>query len=59
MASAATSAALLHLGRRLPRAAAHPWERTTHAGRTVTLLEGPAWVGGAVGGALAGLTLGA
>jgi UDP-N-acetylmuramyl pentapeptide phosphotransferase/UDP-N-acetylglucosamine-1-phosphate transferase len=59
LVSAATSAALLRIGQRLPRASAQPWERTNHAGRPVTLLEGPAWVGGAVGGALAGAALGA
>lgn len=44
---------LLHLSRRLPAAARGPWERVNHAGRAVTLLEGPAWVGGAVLGVAA------
>ncbi|XGX80466.1 hypothetical protein LQK93_03304 [Terrabacter sp. BE26] len=34
----------------MPLVAREPWARTNHAGRTVTLLEGPAWVGGALGG---------
>ena len=31
-----------------------PWERINHAGRPVTLLEGPSWVGGALAGVAAG-----
>jgi UDP-N-acetylmuramyl pentapeptide phosphotransferase/UDP-N-acetylglucosamine-1-phosphate transferase len=38
----------------LAPAVREPWERTNHAGRPVTLLEGPAWVGGAVAGIAAG-----
>ncbi|WP_343988262.1 hypothetical protein [Terrabacter terrae] len=50
MSSAVGSWALLRLGRRMPSAAREPWARTNHAGRTVTLLEGPSWVGGALAG---------
>jgi len=50
VSSAVASWALLRLGRRMPSAAREPWGRTNHAGRTVTLLEGPAWVGGALTG---------
>ncbi|GAA1990169.1 hypothetical protein GCM10009817_35220 [Terrabacter lapilli] len=49
---------LLRLSRRLPAAARGPWERVNHAGRAVTLLQGPAWVGGAVLGAAAAGALG-
>ena len=52
--SAAGSWAVLRLSRRLAPAVREPWERTNHAGRRVTLLEGPAWVGGAVAGIAAG-----
>ena len=52
--SAAGSWAVLRLSRRLAPAVREPWERTNHAGRPVTLLEGPAWVGGAVAGIAAG-----
>jgi UDP-N-acetylmuramyl pentapeptide phosphotransferase/UDP-N-acetylglucosamine-1-phosphate transferase len=57
-ASAAASWAAHRIARRLPAAIAAPWERTNHAGRTVTLLEGPAFVAGALTGALTGATLG-
>lgn len=50
--AAATSRTLLRVCRRLPSRVREPWERTNHAGATVTLLEGPAWVGGAVAGAV-------
>jgi len=49
--SAAASWSLLRTGRVLPAAVRDPWARTNHAGSTVTLLEGPAWVGGALAGA--------
>jgi len=51
LGSAAASWAVLRLGRAAPPALRRPWERTNHAGDPVTLLEGPAWVGGAVAGA--------
>ncbi|MBC9823200.1 hypothetical protein [Terrabacter sp. MAHUQ-38] len=47
-ASAAASWATHRLARRLPQRIRSPWERTNHAGRTVTLLEGPAFVAGAL-----------
>lgn len=56
--SAGSSWGLLRLSRRLPAAARRPWERVNHAGRAVTLLEGPAWVGGAVLGVAAAGALG-
>ena len=59
LASAAASWVVLRLGRRAAPALRGPWERTNHAGHPVTLLEGPAWVGGAVTGAVAGATAGA
>jgi UDP-N-acetylmuramyl pentapeptide phosphotransferase/UDP-N-acetylglucosamine-1-phosphate transferase len=57
--SAAASWSLLRIGRSLPPAVRDPWARTNHAGSTVTLLEGPAWVGGAVAGAAAVAAVGA
>ena len=50
-AAALTSRALLYGGRWLPRHLRDAWSRTNHSGRPVTLLEGPAWVGGALAGA--------
>ncbi len=57
--SAVASWSLLRTGRGLPAAVRDPWARTNHAGSTVTLLEGPAWVGGAVAGAAAATAVGA
>ncbi|MBW8731082.1 MAG: hypothetical protein JF622_08865 [Terrabacter sp.] len=54
LGSAVASWAVLRLARAAPPALRGPWERTNHAGDPVTLLEGPAWVGGAVAGAAAG-----
>ncbi|WP_323101699.1 hypothetical protein [Intrasporangium sp. YIM S08009] len=50
-ASAAAAWATSRSARRLSRPLAQPWERTNHAGRSVTLLEGPAFVVGALAGA--------
>ncbi|MDF2091774.1 hypothetical protein P0Y31_05425 [Knoellia sp. 3-2P3] len=49
----AAAVAALRLLRAAPPGGAAAWERTNHAGRTVTLLEGPAYVSGAAAGALA------
>ncbi|MCE1179622.1 MAG: hypothetical protein LWW86_11445 [Micrococcales bacterium] len=40
--------------RRLPPSPRERWERTNHAGASITLLEGPAMVGALTAGALAG-----
>jgi len=50
-ASAAAAWATSRAARHLPRPLAKPWERTNHAGSSVTLLEGPAFVAGALVGA--------
>ncbi|MEO7753314.1 MAG: hypothetical protein ABIS35_07855 [Terracoccus sp.] len=50
--SALVSAGALGSAPRLPDGMRGPWARTNHAGDPVTLLEGPAWVAGAVAGAL-------
>jgi hypothetical protein len=51
----AVAASALRLLRRRPPGGASRWDRTNHAGATVTLLEGPAYaVGAASGAALAG-----
>jgi hypothetical protein len=51
----ATAAVALRLLRDRPPGGAQLWDRTNHAGRTVTLLEGPAYaVGAAAGAALTG-----
>ncbi|HET7396913.1 MAG TPA: hypothetical protein VFJ94_00185 [Intrasporangium sp.] len=49
----ATSRAAAAAAGALPGRLREPWARTNHAGRTVTLLEGPAWVLGAAAGCLA------
>ncbi|HKX67571.1 MAG TPA: hypothetical protein VJN29_10125 [Intrasporangium sp.] len=48
--SAAGAAATRRLAASLPHRARQPWERTNYAGRPLTLLEGPAWLGGAATG---------
>jgi UDP-N-acetylmuramyl pentapeptide phosphotransferase/UDP-N-acetylglucosamine-1-phosphate transferase len=52
VAHRATDAALRHLRQDVP-GGAERWSRTNHAGREVTLLEGPAVVAGLVAGTLA------
>jgi hypothetical protein len=53
LVAGAASAAALRLLRSDPPAGAVTWDRTNHAGHTVTLLEGPAWVVGSSAGVLA------
>lgn len=48
--AAGASAAAIRLSTRLPEHWQGPWTRTNHAGERVTLLEGPAWVVGALTG---------
>lgn len=48
--SAAAAAVAMRLCGRLPEPWVRPWARTNHAGDSVTLLEGPVWVLGALGG---------
>ncbi|WP_347353435.1 hypothetical protein [Intrasporangium sp.] len=48
--AAAAAATALRLTDRLPEPWRRPWLRTNHAGDPVTLLEGPAWVLGALSG---------
>lgn len=50
----ATARGLTTLVRALPDGLSRPWARTNHAGRPVTLLEGPVVVGAALAGVLAG-----
>lgn len=53
------SAGAAALCRLAPNAMTAPWSRTNHAGRPVTLLEGPVWVTGAVlGTVVAGAAIG-
>jgi hypothetical protein len=58
-AAGATAAAALRLLRAVPPGGSAAWDRTNHAGKTVSLLEGPAYVAGATAGtALFGAGLG-
>lgn len=52
--SAAGAWGHLALAAHLPARARRAWARTNHAGEPVTLLEGPAWVLGALGGGATG-----
>lgn len=53
LVAATTAGALSVLRRSLPAQARAPWERTNHAGRTVTLLEGPVYAVAAAAGSVA------
>lgn len=53
LVAAAGARALVTARRGLPPGWGRPWERTNHAGRAVTLLEGPAAVLGALAGVAA------
>lgn len=59
LVAGAASATALRLLRAAPPAGPATWDRTNHAGATVTLLEGPAWVAGSSAGVLAGVLAGA
>lgn len=54
----AASAVALRLLRAAPPGGAATWDRMNHAGRPVTLLEGPAWVVGSAAGTVAGVVAG-
>lgn len=47
-AGALGAAAAMHAAGWLPASAGRRWQRTSHAGAEVTLLEGPSWVAGSV-----------
>lgn len=53
LVAAATAGGLSVARRSLPSHVRGPWERTNHAGRTVTLLEGPVYAVAAAAGAAA------
>ena len=59
LVAGAASATALRLLRSAPPAGSATWDRTNHAGATVTLLEGPAWVVGSSAGVLAGSAMAA
>ncbi|GAA4121066.1 hypothetical protein GCM10022415_23360 [Knoellia locipacati] len=54
LVAAATAGGLSALRRSLPEGLRAPWDRTNHAGDTVTLLEGPILAVAAAAGAVAG-----
>lgn len=54
LVAAVTAGGLCLARRSLPAHVRAPWERTNHAGRTVTLLEGPVYAVAAAAGAVAG-----